>query len=159
MACGLDRALLLSGWRAGKGGKPPPREAMHPMGSSVYGSRVYEVLPIDRDRQRESHFQYEEVMLNWSAEDTAAALKLISYSLQNVCVWLRHWAGESAASLPLVVCRDDATFEMPWAHGPGAHTLRRSETVTDQHIRLLPDSDLLDILRRRQDTSEPPAEG
>lgn len=138
-------------------GGPPPAEDYLSLGSSVYGSKFYDAVPIEgtdpNPSSRDPHFQFQSISLNWNADGVVAALEMISASIQNICANLRWWTGEPPETLPGLVAPDEEEFEKPWADSPTITLLRRNPTITENHIERLPDERLMEILRGRTRTS------
>lgn len=123
-------------------GVPAPGERMVSLGGSVFGTSYFvkeSILPKDKCNFRpRSHSR------NWSPQNLANGLVLISMSINNVISWLRSINGVQPNKCKFNNPTSKDQFEVLWKEHIGVRHIAIDSVITKDDIMPFPRQDILD---------------
>ncbi len=127
-------------------GVPAPLENMHLLGMSEFGSSFPILAPIGVAKKN-PNFRIVTSSVNWSPEATIYALKLISYSVNNIKSYLLLTNGIPTAEF--LRPKDDESFDKPWDFSPGVLNMTMNSNIEEEMIRGFTNEEILANLKNR----------
>lgn len=100
-------------------GVPAQPEDMQTIGHSEFGSSFLSLEKVPTDEKSNRSYRSRKRSLNWSAEQVALLLQLVSMSLSNVVSALKIVNGVSPSDVEFVRPVEKDAFERPWQLTPG----------------------------------------
>lgn len=131
-------------------------ETLHNLGSSDYGTSFYTPKLINGGKRdsEDPHFYLGKIMLNWNPHSIAAALELISISINNIILFLEWRNGAASPQTKFLRPIDDGDYERPWLDRP---TLIRSivETpVREDQIKKFSKDEIKQLIEQKYASGE-----
>jgi len=128
-------------------GVPAPREARRLVGHSDYGSSFWTTEKIAEPKR---HIQLRRHSRNWSPEDMANGMLLISFSLTNIISCLKILNGVDPQSVQFHWFNDEEVYTLPWEHATaiGVQGLRWPHVpVPTEHIQEFTKEEMLSMYK------------
>ncbi len=112
-----------------KYGVPPPPEEMKALGYSEFGSSFLTLEKVPTDEKANRSYRSRKTSLNWSAEQVALLLQLVSMSLKNVIAALKIVNGIQPSQVQFVRPAEPDAFERPWQVSTGVTSFTRDYSI------------------------------
>lgn len=127
-------------------GKAAPPENMQTIGYSEFGTSFLrlEKLPI-QDKSNRS-YRTRRLSLNWSVEQTAILLQLVSMSLNNVLSVLKIINGVEASKVKFLRPEDPNMFEMAWKTSTSVISMTMDYTIDNSHFKTISKQEIKKIV-------------
>jgi len=124
-------------------GVPAPPEKMQSLGGSTFGSTYFvKEYPIPNDK---INFRPRYHSRNWSPQNLANGLFLISMSINNVTNWLRIINGDSSKSFTFAHPISQEEFDLPWNKSVGVTHASFDLTVEAGDIKPFSREDIIQL--------------
>ncbi|BBN90236.1 hypothetical protein [Azospira sp. I09] len=128
-------------------GVPPPPEAMKTIGYSKFGSSFLTLEKVPVDEKQNRSYRSRKMSLNWSAEQVALLLQLVSMSLGNVISALKIVNGIPPSDVQFFRPIEPDAFEKPWQVSVGVTSSTMDYSIDAANFEKTTTQQLQDIVR------------
>jgi hypothetical protein len=122
-------------------GKPTPEEEMHHFEKSDFGTSFYEVERLKPGDK--TNIQLLRHSLNWNPINHLFGLQLISQSIHNVLVFLKHVNGVQNKKLEYLFYEDEDFYKRPWEKTVSVPSISFNQRDTLASVELAAKEDIL----------------
>lgn len=128
------------------GVSPPPGE-METIGYSEFGSSFLTLEKVPKDEKANRSYRSRKKSLNWSAEQVAQLLQLVSMSLSNVIAALKISNGIQPSQVQFVRPTEADAFERPWQISMGVTSITMDYSINPSCFETTTKQQLAEIVR------------
>ncbi len=128
-------------------GVPPPPEAMKTIAYSKFGSSFLTLEKVPVDEKQNRSYRSRKVSLNWSAEQVALLLQLVSMSLGNVIAALKIVNNIPPSDVQFFRPIESDAFEKPWQTSIGVTSCTLDYSIDAANFEKTTKQQLEDIVR------------
>lgn len=127
-------------------GVPAPKNEMHLLGKSDFGTSFFKIEPIGSDK-RNRGIRARRTSVNWSIERDILSLQLAYMSLNNVISALRIANGWPASECMFLRPENDEDFHKPWQDTPGVTSVNIDHVIDEENTFPVTKQELLARVR------------
>jgi len=135
-------------------GVPARPEDVQTIGHSEFGSSFLSLEKIPMGEKSNRSYRSRKRSLNWSAEQVALLLQLVSMSLSNVVSALRIANGVSPADVKFVRPVEKDAFERPWRLTPRVTSFTMDYELDPKYFEKTTKQQLRKVLRSTDETAD-----
>ncbi len=128
-------------------GVPPPPEAMKTIGYSKFGSSFLTLEKVPVDEKQNRSYRSRKMSLNWSTEQVALLLQLVSMSLENVIAALKIVNDMPPSDVQFFRPIESDAFEKPWQVSIGVTSATMDYSIDAINFEKTTKEQLWDIVR------------
>lgn len=125
-------------------GVSPPPEKMRTMATSTFGTSFY-VTEGTGGQKPTPHFRVKQYRLNWDPYGLCVALKLISFSINNVLSFAKELNGVDPSEVSYHRPDKEGAFREPWQKLGGFRLIGMDSVVPEGAVRRFSREEILDI--------------
>ena len=137
-------------------GVPAPADKMHLIGSNEFSHSFYRIQPVGNLKQNPK-IKLVHHSLAWSPSALGYALELISFSLQNLIVFIKILNGVDPSTVPFAVPEDKESFNKPFEESPSLPSMSLQFETNIPDNRLYTREQLIDIVEKNKSATKPSA--